>query len=284
MPVAPAARDRGAGDTEAVVRAFQNIFFGHGGPKTGPASTGIKFGTGIKQSGVATDTAKDTFRMFVWVFVGIGALGACMARDFKGSRGELLFPLAFRFDDAIDGDGGFADAGIAKFDDGYGLGKVAGCGFGLERGSAPSIPPGETDGCSAGTDEEEATGNGAGGGAHFGWGLEHFPILSSVREARKQRVTGNLRWREPNALPGFGNYFRRPWTRVVSISLALDSGMKRSKTPRSAMMMMSWFVTSIVPLMGLLMKPIFAVREKFIVEPCQLVCGSTNLTGNALDC
>ena len=40
-------------------------------------------------------------------------------------------------------------------------------------------------------------------------------------------------------------------------------------------------VAYVVPLIGVLINPILAVRAKVIVEPCQLRCSSVNVTGSA---
>jgi signal transduction histidine kinase len=50
--------------------------------------------------------------------------------------------------------------------------------------------------------------------------------------------------------------------------------------PRSASTISSWSVTSTVPFIGVLNKPIFALSWKLSVDPCQLFCFTTSRTGS----
>ena len=50
--------------------------------------------------------------------------------------------------------------------------------------------------------------------------------------------------------------------------------------PRSASIISSLSVTSTVPFIGELIKPIFALSWKLSVDPCQLFCFTTSRTGS----
>ena len=71
----------------------------------------------------------------------------------------------------------------------------------------------------------------------------------------------------------------RPRAGDFVYSAAEFAEMKRSSMPRSASIVRSRSVTSIVPWIGVLINPIFAVRAKVKVEPCQFRCCTASLTG-----
>jgi hypothetical protein len=73
-------------------------------------------------------------------------------------------------------------------------------------------------------------------------------------------------------------YFRRPRTRLLITSRTLVADTSRSNMPRSTSIVMSRSVTSIVPFMGVLTNPIFAVSENESVSPCQAFRSSANRT------
>jgi hypothetical protein len=95
---APAGNCR-SHDTETVVGGFQNILLRNRLPKAWPACARLELRAGIEQGRVAANAAKNAFRVVVWIFIGVGALGSCMSRDFKRILGELLPPLGFSFYD-----------------------------------------------------------------------------------------------------------------------------------------------------------------------------------------
>src|SRR5579863_6504303 len=99
MRVTAPARNCRSRHSETVVGGFQNVFFRNRRPKTWPARTRLELGAGIEQGRVAANAAKNTIRVFVWIFVRVGAFGSSMSRDFKRIRGELLPPLVFSFYD-----------------------------------------------------------------------------------------------------------------------------------------------------------------------------------------
>ena len=55
--------------------------------------------------------------------------------------------------------------------------------------------------------------------------------------------------------------------RFVNISRAVFSGTRRFSIPKSASTVMSWSVTSTVPLIGVLIIPIFAERANVNTDP-----------------
>ena len=77
-------------------------------------------------------------------------------------------------------------------------------------------------------------------------------------------------------------YVNSPLNFVVSTSRAFSSDTSRSNMPRSASIVTSRSVTSIVPLIGELMKPIFALRANVSVDPCQFFCSSHQLQRQSL--
>src|ERR1700679_4140542 len=102
MGFAAAAGYFGAGHAERSVGGLDNIFFGDGLIEAGPAGAGIEFCGGVEKSGVATDAAENSFGVIVGIFVGVGALGAFVARDFVGVGGKLFAPFGVCFDDGGD--------------------------------------------------------------------------------------------------------------------------------------------------------------------------------------
>src|ERR1700739_264015 len=102
------ARNCRSRHTETVVGGFQNIRFRNRRPKTWPACTRLELGAGIEQGRVAANAAKNTFRVFVWIFIRVGALCSSTSRDFKRIGGELLPPLVFNFYDGGKGHHRFA--------------------------------------------------------------------------------------------------------------------------------------------------------------------------------
>src|ERR1700752_2017372 len=108
MRVTAPARNCRSHHSETVVGGFQNIFFRNRRPKTWPACTRLELGGGIEQGRVAANAAKNAFRVFVRIFIRVGAFGSSMSRDFKRIRGELLPPLVFSFYDGGKGHHRFA--------------------------------------------------------------------------------------------------------------------------------------------------------------------------------
>jgi len=74
-------------------------------------------------------------------------------------------------------------------------------------------------------------------------------------------------------------YFRRPRTLLLITSRTLVAGTSRSNMPRSTSIVISRSVTSIVPFIGVLTNPIFAVSKNESVSPCQAFRASANRTG-----
>src|SRR6202046_5032359 len=99
MRVTAPARNCRSLHTETVVGGFQNILFRNRRPKTWPTGTRLELGAGIEQGRVTANAAKHAFRVFVWIFIGVGALGSSASRDVKRIGGELLSPFVFRFYD-----------------------------------------------------------------------------------------------------------------------------------------------------------------------------------------
>jgi hypothetical protein len=74
------ARNSCSHHEQGVVRGFQDIVFRDGRPKARPARAGFEFGLGIKQRGIATNTAENAFLMIAGIFMGVGTLGLGEAR------------------------------------------------------------------------------------------------------------------------------------------------------------------------------------------------------------
>ena len=108
---AAAAGNFCAGDAEAAIDFFDEIFFGDGLIETRPAGTGIEFGGGVEKSGVTADAAENSLGMIVGILIGVGALGAFVARDFVGVGRKLLAPFGVCLDDGRDGDFFYTGAG-----------------------------------------------------------------------------------------------------------------------------------------------------------------------------
>jgi hypothetical protein len=77
-------------------------------------------------------------------------------------------------------------------------------------------------------------------------------------------------------------YVSSPRIRLVSEARAMLAGIRRSSRPRSASIVISVSVTSIVPFIGVLTRPIFAEIQKLSVDPCQFLRSSTNRIGMVL--
>ena len=116
MRIAEPAGDRHPHHPQTAVGCFHDVFFRYRRPKARPASSRFKFRVGVKQRRVATNAAKYSLRMIVRILVGIRALGARVARNFKGGGRKLLPPFLFRFRNSIDGDRRFSLAIVGKLD------------------------------------------------------------------------------------------------------------------------------------------------------------------------
>jgi hypothetical protein len=135
----------GANHSEAAVDSFPNIFLGYWCPETGPSSAGVELGVGIKQSGVTTDAAEDSFLVRVRIFIGVRTFSGGVTRNFERIRRELLFPFGFSFHNPVHSNGGDSLADIGKFDDGYRIGEPSGLHFCVEGSISLREAPCEDD-------------------------------------------------------------------------------------------------------------------------------------------
>ena len=87
-----------------------------GAQKLGQPVPESNLAAGVEERGIATDAAEDAWGVIVGIFVGVGALGCGVARDFERVGRELLAPLVVCFHDFGDGDGVLALASIGEDD------------------------------------------------------------------------------------------------------------------------------------------------------------------------
>src|SRR6202167_2992869 len=105
MRVAEAAGNGGADHAQADIGVFSDIFFGYRRPEAWPAGARVEFGAGVEERGVAADAAENSFGVIIGIFVGVGALGPGVARNFERIGRELFAPLFVCLDDLGGGDG-----------------------------------------------------------------------------------------------------------------------------------------------------------------------------------
>jgi len=156
MGVAQAAGDGGAHFHQAAVDGLDDVLFGDGLIKAGPAGAGIELGFGVEQGQVAADAAEDALLFKIPIRSREGALGVGVARDPIGRLVELATPFVVGFDDAGDGHGVRLFAVGGKLDDGDAGWTL----IGRER-------PGGGDGAAAQSPERHGA-DGSGGGKDEG--------------------------------------------------------------------------------------------------------------------
>lgn len=106
MRTALAAQCFGAHHAVGAVDSIVDGGFVQGLVEARPAATGIEFGIGGKQRGIAAYTMVCAVSKIVGVASGKGAFGGGVARDLKRKRfgiaaGKPLFPFLFGFLDGI---------------------------------------------------------------------------------------------------------------------------------------------------------------------------------------
>ena len=93
MRIASGAAHLGTYHAETVILDFDQGIVAEGLEIAGPAGTGIKFGIGGEEGGIAADASVDPIAFMLIVFTAEGGLRAMFATNMVGLRRELLAPL-----------------------------------------------------------------------------------------------------------------------------------------------------------------------------------------------